>query len=341
MLDGRVLAIGPGNDGRQRRRLRQGQGRQILSEIGGSGFAESVDAERPALPHVSFIGVQREDLLLGQPLFQDERDDDFGNLTFVRSFRAAVNGQKEIARELLRDRARAANAFGIADTVDHCTNQAHRINSPVREEMLILGSNERTDEDFRQIVVLDESSFLTRLVIEICYKFGRQPHFGSVPSFRLCDLGKRRLSEFQTDGITLFRLDRNRIAFAFVSTIHVTALLGAFESSALKPRYYFVRGKLLAWINTKRCGVYLGRVFEDFAAKLAVDHPRIVVVVIKDEGRSPEEKEDKDRKKDFEKRRTEKVHELLPVRRLWFLRLTFSHGGSIALRQDWNGFINT
>ena len=71
----------------------------------------------------------------------------------------------------------------------------------------------------------------------------------------------------------------------------------------------------------------LGGILEDFAAQPAIKNAFVIVVVIKDECGSANKEEKKDRKKDFEERRSKEIR-YFPCTSS--LRLTFSHMRSIA-----------
>src|SRR2546428_8158520 len=153
----------------------------------------------------------------------------------------------------------------------------------MREEMLIFGGNQRVDKILRQVVVLDETPFLARLVVEICYQFGGQPRFGNIASGGLRDLDERVLCELQPQRIADFGFDADGAAIEFVSAVVRSAFVAGVESRALKPRNHLVRPQLLVWIDAKWRSVNLSRVFKDFAAQLPVDDSGIVVVVVEDE----------------------------------------------------------
>src|SRR6266567_2617352 len=139
----------------------------------------------------------------------------------------------------------------------------------------------------------------------------------------LHDFCQRVLLKFKPQRVAHLRLDRNLRVAHFISAIFRTSSIARFEAGAFFPSYYVFHRQFLTWKNSIRRGVNLSSVFEDFAAEPPVDDLRIIVVIVKDDGRTADEGEEKGRKQDLEERRGVKVRKLRRLR--FFVRLLFRH----------------
>src|SRR4051812_25042654 len=147
-----------------------------------------MNAEGTALSHVRFVRIKCEDLLLCQPLFQQERNENFRYFTLQRTIGSAVYGKKKISCKLLRDGARSADALGIAHAVNDGARKAYGIDAPMGEEMLIFRSRQRIDKKLGKIVEFNQTALFARFVVKIRNQFRREPCLGVIPSVRLRNL---------------------------------------------------------------------------------------------------------------------------------------------------------
>ncbi len=136
MAFGHIVGRPLGQD-RQIGELGQRQVFQILVEIGvgGGGDAECVPPER------DLVEIEFENLLLGQRVFDAERQDRLTRLAHIADF----VGQQQVLCHLLRDGRRAARRIAADQPLPRRADQAGIIDAAMFEKRLVLGRQERAD----------------------------------------------------------------------------------------------------------------------------------------------------------------------------------------------------
>ncbi len=77
MALGRGIAVGRANDSREKRRLARADLADVLAEIGLRGFAEAANRKAAAIAEINIVGVELENLLLGEALVELGGHQDF------------------------------------------------------------------------------------------------------------------------------------------------------------------------------------------------------------------------------------------------------------------------
>src|SRR5262249_34019760 len=104
-------------------------------EVSNAGFRKTTDAEAAAIAEVDLVGVQLENLLLVETLFEFERDHRFGEFATPGSF---VRKEKSTS-DLHGDGAGTLIVLaGVADIGTSGTGDANEIEAAVIEEALVL-----------------------------------------------------------------------------------------------------------------------------------------------------------------------------------------------------------
>ncbi len=129
-------------------RLRQGEIVKVLVEVGPCSFGEAVDRVRAALAQVHLVGVEREDLLLAQLLFQFDGDQHLGQLALY----GLLWTQEEHARDLHGDRRASLAARATLAQVDPCRlHDAQVVHSVVLEVAAVLDGDHRVHQDLGEV----------------------------------------------------------------------------------------------------------------------------------------------------------------------------------------------
>ena len=81
------VAIGRANDARQKRRFAEDDVVNVLVEVGQRAFGEAVNREAAAIAEINLVGVQLEDLLLGEAVLEFQRHHRLGQLCAARCAR--------------------------------------------------------------------------------------------------------------------------------------------------------------------------------------------------------------------------------------------------------------
>src|SRR5579864_2540264 len=135
----------------------------ILAKVRVRRLPESANFETSAAPQIDLVAVELEDLFFGEFLFEFERDHDFGGLALP----ALLAVQPEIARQL---HAQGGGPLGFAALFQvfiHRLHDAERIEAAVLEEALVFSRNDGVDQDFRNVVEMDQPALLAIAVVEI------------------------------------------------------------------------------------------------------------------------------------------------------------------------------
>lgn len=113
---------------------------EIVERRGGDAIG--TDAE------IDLVQVELENLVLGEGLFETDRDQRLAELAVERD----VGGQQEVLRDLLRD-GRGADKAAVLDHVDDVVedgaHDAARIDAAMAVEILVLGREEGLDDTRR------------------------------------------------------------------------------------------------------------------------------------------------------------------------------------------------
>ena len=114
-----------------------------------------------AVAEVHLIAVDREDFLLGVPLLDLNREDDLAHLALEQ----LLLGQAEVievARHLLRERARALVAAPFDDVGGRRGEDAPDVDAEVLVEFGVLGRDDRVAQQRVDVVVADDHAPLRR-----------------------------------------------------------------------------------------------------------------------------------------------------------------------------------
>ena len=123
-----------------------------------------MNAETAALAQVNGIGVELENLFLGELLLEMQRQQDLGNLPAPRT----VAGVEEQRTRKLHGEGGCALLMPPLLHVHPCgTKDPERVDPGVVEETLILGGEHRVHHDFRNLVEVDNAAFLALLVEQV------------------------------------------------------------------------------------------------------------------------------------------------------------------------------
>src|ERR1039458_2710033 len=90
------IEIRTANQPRQERGLRQREGADVFIKVDRSRLAESIDGKAIPLTEIDLIGVEDENLLLGQTVLKDHGDEDLRQFSPKR----AAGRQEQISGEL-------------------------------------------------------------------------------------------------------------------------------------------------------------------------------------------------------------------------------------------------
>ena len=161
--------------------------------------------------------------------------------------------------------------------------------------MLILCGSQRIHENFRQIVVFDDASLLSRFIGQARHQFGGQPGFLRLAARCFHNLDQRVPPEFKAHRIADFGTNRDLVCVHVISAVF-GALISHIETRSLQAQDSIVQSQFLTRVNPIRRGVNLRCAFENLTAQLAIDDPRVIVVVIEDERRGADKKEKENRK---------------------------------------------
>jgi hypothetical protein len=96
---------------------------------------------------IDLVEIELEDAVLGERLFDAQREDHLADLALVGDF----VGQQEVLGDLLRDGGRAdRSAVAVILDVDpHCVEHARQVDAGMGVEGLVLGREERVDDALR------------------------------------------------------------------------------------------------------------------------------------------------------------------------------------------------
>src|ERR1700730_2079272 len=134
MTVGRGIIIWGANNAGEVSAFRQSELPQILAKISDAGLGKAANPEAAAVAEINFVGIQFENLLLGETLLESERNHGF------RYFAAkgALIAQEKSARHLHGNGAGALEMIaGMAQIRPGRAHDAHEIEAPVLKEALI------------------------------------------------------------------------------------------------------------------------------------------------------------------------------------------------------------
>ncbi len=120
--------------------LGDGEFVERLAEIVERGGGDTVGADA----EIDLVQIELEDLVLGESLFEADRDQRLFQLAVERD----VGGKQEVLGDLLRDRGGADEAavlHDVHDIVEDGADDAHRIDAAMAVEILVLGREEGID----------------------------------------------------------------------------------------------------------------------------------------------------------------------------------------------------
>ena len=168
---------------RQERGLRRRQHRAVAAEVGVAGALGAGDLVAVRRE----VQVQREDLRLGQPMLEAQRDDRLLDLRSPPAPPRRAGGQlrapiEQQLRHLLRQRRAALDAIERGDVAPRRARHRDRIDAPVRVEAMVLGGQRRRDQRRRQPIGaqphLARAEIGARLVehLAVAVEDGRRAH---------------------------------------------------------------------------------------------------------------------------------------------------------------------
>jgi len=160
-------------------------------------------------------------------------------------------------------------------------------------EAIVLRGDEGIYKMRRQFLELDDAAFLSVCIPEARYQFGRKCRFRQFSETCFDDPIEIAPLKGEKHWLPDQRLDRNPAARKSVCTFTRVIRTLRFIAGSLEPRYHRVRTESLPRIDRKRSGIKAGRALKDFAAETTIDHPRIVLVIVKrDAGENDESEEE-------------------------------------------------
>ncbi len=112
------------------------------------------------MPEVHLVAVDREDFLLGVALLDLDREDRLANLALERLLVVEAELFLEVARELLRQRARALRAAAFDDVGHGGDEDAPDVHAEVAIELRVLGGDDRLAQQRVDVVVADDDAAL-------------------------------------------------------------------------------------------------------------------------------------------------------------------------------------
>ena len=140
----------------------QGYILQVFIEIGAGAFGQAGDGERTALSQIDAVGVELENLLFGKFLLQLDRDQHFDELAAKGFLRA----QEESPRKLHGDGGTALLMALVGEVDPGGFHQAHEIDAVVLKKAAVLDGRDCVDDNFGDLVVLDQLAFGALLGVE-------------------------------------------------------------------------------------------------------------------------------------------------------------------------------
>src|SRR5207249_246863 len=123
-------------------------------------FTDSVDLIAAAVAEVHLVGVHLEDLLLVEAGFELERDEDLDHLPLE----ALLRREKEILRQLLRER-RAAAGFVVREEVcDSAFGDTEVVDAAVVEEVTVFNGGDGLHQARRDLLIGNQAALGAILV---------------------------------------------------------------------------------------------------------------------------------------------------------------------------------
>ena len=151
----RALPLGRLEDAGDERRFLEGELLVRLVEVQTGRGLDAVGA----VSHVHLVAVDREDFLLRVALLDLDREDDLANLALEE----LLLGQAElveVARDLLRQRARALVAAPLDDVDEGRDEDAPDVHADVPLELRVFGRDDRLPQRRVDVVVADDDAAL-------------------------------------------------------------------------------------------------------------------------------------------------------------------------------------
>ena len=142
------------NDARDERGLVEIQLADVLAKIELRRRLDAVDRMAP----IDLVAVHREDFFLGVPLLNLNREQRLFNLSFGR----LVVRQKQLARELLRDRAGAAHDSPVDQVLGRGDQDSRQAQTSVFEKIRVFRRENRVSKNLRNLIVGDELPMFRR-----------------------------------------------------------------------------------------------------------------------------------------------------------------------------------
>ena len=112
------------------------------------------------MAEVHLVAVDREDLALGVALLDLDREDDLADLALERLLVRQAELILEVARQLLRERARALRAPPLDDVGRRRDEDAPDVDAEMAVELGVFGRDDRLAQQRVDVVVADDDAAL-------------------------------------------------------------------------------------------------------------------------------------------------------------------------------------
>ena len=128
-------------------------------------FAKSTNVKRSALSHIGGVHIKFEDLLLREPLFQLNRNEHLGQLTFEGPL--TTDKKAWLPGKLHGERSAAlAPAIGMNDVIHHCGSKPVKVDAIVLKETPVFDRDDCVDQHLGHVFVGDQPALGAILTVE-------------------------------------------------------------------------------------------------------------------------------------------------------------------------------
>ncbi len=254
----------------------------VLAEVGLHAFAEAANRKAAAIAKINVIGVQLEDLALGEALVELGGHQDF--LHLAAPF--ALGGEEESARHL---HVYGAGALGLAvagEVVKSGAENADHVEGSVFEEALVLGGEDGVDHYRRKVIEADHAALLAGAVEQIGDQLGFDlREIALLAVGKLGDAGDADARKGDSEGVVALEVGvRGGLNFDG-RTRYMEFAGGAVDGAFLIPGAKQIGGEVIGAerlpdVNPAGSGVDTRGVLIDLPREALVDHaPELNVVI--------------------------------------------------------------
>src|ERR1700676_929180 len=158
------IVVGRADDSGEKGAFGELELEQVLSEERNAGFGKAEDAKTAAIAEINFVGVELENFLLGEALFEIHANHGFGEVAPP----GALIREEESARDLHGDGAGALIVLaGMANVGPGGAGDADEVESAMLEKAFVFGGENGMNQGRRQIVVAGGAAFVSRAIKQI------------------------------------------------------------------------------------------------------------------------------------------------------------------------------